>query len=216
MLSKSGNEREVFKYLPFRKSNRGVQPKMGSAGMKAELGSEKVQWVFPNKNPPEIIMKEMMGMVAEIAILILWRNYSYKFGGKIYLQRRGGPIGQRPTMAAARLVMNEFMENYREKLVEAKLNVTLLKVYVDDGRQVTSKLRKGMRYCREKREYVWSREAEEEDLEREKKGEDKGSFMARLCLPLMNDINPDLTFTAEVEKDFPNGKLPTLDTELWM
>ena len=48
--------------------------------MKAELGSKKVQWIFPNRNPPENIMKEMMGMVAKIAILVLWRNYSYKFG----------------------------------------------------------------------------------------------------------------------------------------
>ena len=145
-LSKSGTEREVFKFLPFRKSNRGVQPKMGSTGMKAEIGSEKIQWIFPNKNPSDTIKKEMMGIVAEIAILVLWSNYAYKFGGKTYLQRRGGPIGQRPTMAAARLVMNEFMERYKERLIDADLKVTLLKVYVDDGRQVTTKLKRGMRY----------------------------------------------------------------------
>ena len=40
--------------------------------------------------------------------------------------------------------------------------------------------------------------------------------MARLCLPLMNSINPDLTFTAEVAEDFEDEKLPTLDTKLWM
>ena len=74
MLSKSGTEREVFKFLPFRKSNRGVQPKMGSTGMKAEIGSEKTQWIFPNKNPSDTIKKEMMGMVAKIAILVLWSN----------------------------------------------------------------------------------------------------------------------------------------------
>ena len=55
------------------------------------------------------------------------------------------------------------MEGYREKLVEAGLKVTLLKVYVDDGRQVTTRLRRGMRYSQEKKTLVWSREAEEED-----------------------------------------------------
>ena len=40
--------------------------------------------------------------------------------------------------------------------------------------------------------------------------------MARLCLPAMNAINPDLTFTAEVEEDFANKRLPTLDFSLWM
>ena len=79
-------------------------------------------------------------------------------------------------MAAARLVMNEFMENYMMELVEAKLKVTLLKVYVDDGRQVTSKLRKGMRYCKEKKFLAWSKEAEEEDRDLEKKGEKADSL----------------------------------------
>ena len=89
-------------------------------------------------------------------------------------------------------------------------------MYVDDGRQVTSLLAKGMRYARESRSFEWSKEAEDEDLEREKKGEGKGAFMARLCLPAMNDVNPDLTFTAEVEEDFESRKLPTLDTNMWM
>ena len=40
--------------------------------------------------------------------------------------------------------------------------------------------------------------------------------MARLCLPAMNAINPDLTFTAEVGEDFPDKRLPTLDFSLWM
>ena len=84
------------------------------------------------------------------------------------------------------------------------------------GRQVTTKIRKGMRYCKEKKELEWRKDAEEEDKEMEKKGEKADSFMARVCLPIMNDINQDLTFTAEVASDFPDEKLPTLDCTLWM
>ena len=40
--------------------------------------------------------------------------------------------------------------------------------------------------------------------------------MARACLPAMNHINPDLTFTTEVAEDYENKKLPTLDFNLWM
>ena len=50
----------------------------------------------------------MIGMVAEVGIRILWDNYLYDFGGRTYQQGAGGPIGQRPTMAASRLVMEEF------------------------------------------------------------------------------------------------------------
>ena len=111
-----------------------------------------------------------MGFVAEIAIRILWENYCYRFGGKCHLQNKGGPIGQRPTMAAARLVMIEYMENYRRKLVEGGLKVTMLKVYVDDGRQITSKMKKGHRYDTETEKFVWTREAQEEDERMEKNG----------------------------------------------
>ena len=58
-------------------------------------------------------------------------------------------------------------------------------------------------------------EAEAEDKEKKEEGEDDEMFMARLCLPVMNSINTDLTFTAEVAGDFPNKKLPTLDFNLW-
>ena len=40
--------------------------------------------------------------------------------------------------------------------------------------------------------------------------------MARICLPAMNAVNEDLTFTVEVASDFPEKKLPTLDFNLWM
>ena len=33
--------------------------------------------VFPEKNPTEEKKKEMVGMVVEVAIRILWDNYSY-------------------------------------------------------------------------------------------------------------------------------------------
>jgi hypothetical protein len=39
--------------------------------------------------------------------------------------------------------------------------------------------------------------------------------MARICLPAMNYIDEDLTFTLEVPEEFPKCRLPTLDFLLW-
>ena len=89
-------------------------------------------------------------------------------------------------------------------------------VDVDDGSQVTSTLDRGMKYYQEKREFVWTAEAEEEDKLKANEGEDDEMLMARLCLPVMNSINEDLTFTVEVAGNFNNKKLPTLDFNLWM
>ena len=207
--------KEIRRYLPLRKSAQGVEPGMASQSLRKDDALEK-QWYFPHRNPGEMEIKMMIGLVAEIGVRILWDNYCYDFGGETHLQQEGGPIGQRPTMAAARIVMNDFFEEYERILRGAKLQITLLKVYVDDGRQVTSLLDRGMRYNKETKEFTWTAEAEEEDREKEENGEDDDMFMARLCLPVMNSINEDLTFTAEVAGDFPTKKLPTLDFNLWM
>ena len=127
------------------------------------------------------------------------------------MQREGGPIGQRPTMAASRLVMQDFFEKYHNILVSSGLRTFLMKVYVDDGRQVSTTLRKGMRFSKNKGAFMWDREAEMEDIKLESEGECRNMFMARICLEAMNSINPDLTFTAEVEEDFKDNRLPTLD-----
>ena len=208
--------KKVKRYMPVRKSCQGVEPGMSSKGLENKEGKEDLQWIFPRKNPPMETIKEIASIVAEIAIRILWSNYCYDFGGQTYLQQEGGPIGQRPTMAASRIVMQQFFEDYEKILLKADLEISMLKVYVDDGRQITSLLEKGMRYCETDKEFKWNKIAEEEDKKKELEGEDKNTFMARLCLPALNDINPDLTFTVEVEEDFPHKKLPTLDTNMWL
>ena len=163
----SGIPKEIRKYLPLRKSGQGVEQGMASQSLRKDDALEK-QWYFPHRNPGEEEVKVMIGAVAEIGVRILWENYCYDFGGNTHLQSRGGPIGQRPTMAAARIIMNDFFEEYEKILRGANLLITLLKVYVDDGRQMTSTLDKGMRYDQEKREFVWTEEAEEEDKRKAK------------------------------------------------
>ena len=111
---------------------------------------------------------------------------------KTYQQGEGKPIGQRPTMAASRLVMEDFFQEYKKILEKATVRVMMMKVYVDDGRQVTTLMRKGMRYRQDMKEFMWDMEAQEEDEKLEKQGENKDEFMARICLPAMNDINVDL------------------------
>ena len=44
---------------------------------------------------------------------------------------------------------------------------------------------------------------------------ERNARMIRLCLPLINSINENLVFTAEMPEDFPSKRLPTLDFELW-
>ena len=122
---------------------------MQSRGFRKEQNIEKLQWFYNRQNPSKEVVKEMMGLTCEVAINILWRNYCYTFGGEIRLQDAGGPIGQRPTMAASRLIVMDFMRKYERILLRSEVKISVLKIYVGDGRQVTSRMRKGMRYSKE-------------------------------------------------------------------
>ena len=44
----------------------------------------------------------------------------------------------------------------------------------------------------------------------------KKGRMVRILAPAMKDINPDLRFTTEIQEDFRNNRLPTLDCSLWL
>ena len=94
--------------------------------------------------------------------------------------------------------------------------MTLLKIYVDDVRQVSSVLKTGTRYSEVERRMTWSKEAEKEDEDLRRRGESDDSRMARVLRPAMNSINDDLRFTTEIVEEFDDKKLPTLDFKLWL
>ena len=160
--------------------------------------------------------RELIGRCAEIATRTIFRNFCYKFAGKVYMQTDGGPIGARVTMCVARIVMHDWGEKYRMILTKASLKIALLSSYVDELRQGTQCLRFGMRYDQISMEFVWNMEAESEDkILREVDGEKNNKRMARVCLEAANSINRDLEFTMETPEDFEGERLPTLDTDWW-
>ena len=166
--------------LPTRKNPRST--KLTIASIKADYNPEK-QWIFPTKVLDKTEIKKVVARVVEIATRSL---FSYKFGGKHFEQKKGGPIGVRATGAAAELVM-----------------------------QACSILEKGMRFSEQENKFSFSKEAELGDARLEKMGESKNQRMARVCQPAMNSINPDLVFTVESQEDFEKERLPTLDFEIW-
>ena len=47
----------------------------------------------------------VIAKVLKTSILAMFKTHTYSFGGKYYLQVKGGPIGLRSTCCIARLVM---------------------------------------------------------------------------------------------------------------
>ena len=208
--------KSLWKILPYRRKVGGVTPGMASQGMTGKRGRIEDQWVFKCKEVSREQMMEIVGRCAEIAIRVVFENFTYNFGGKIFLQRTGGPIGARLTMACSRVVMQDWGEEYHKILVGSGLRVSLLRIYVDDVRQASTVLRRGTRYDEVKRQLVWTEDSEEEDELLSEKGETADARMVRILTPVMNNINPDLKFTSEIREDFQDGKIPTLDCKIWM
>ena len=70
--------------------------------------------------------------VLEIAICSMFSNHVYRYGGRIYKQTKGGPIGLRLTGVVARVVMDRWARKFTNHLRQAQIVLQLLVKYVDD------------------------------------------------------------------------------------
>ena len=100
----------------------------------------------------------------------------------------GGPIGARCTIAASRLIMQDWSEGYEAILVRSGVRVDALRGYVDDGRQFSDMMIRGTRFNRERGLFTWR-----EDWERKDEAEDLPDEvrMSRVCVEAMNVVNED-------------------------
>ena len=174
------------------------------------------QWILKCKDVTRDQRMEIVGRCLEIAMRVVFENFSYMFGGKTFLQEEGGPIGNRLTMACSRVVMTDWREKYLDILDKAGIVTTLLKIYVDDVRQISTKIRDELRYEADKEDWMWSAEAEDEDVRKRSEGQTVDGRMARILQLAMNSINGDLVFTTELQEDFPDGRLKILDFKMWL
>ena len=118
--------------LPSRRYVKGTRPGITGAGpMGAETGDQE-QWKFPRVTLTKKEKVLIVATVMRIAVLTLFRTHTYGFGGKVFLQKAGGPIGLRSTCAIARLVMVWWDEELLELLVKNNVITNGEARYVDD------------------------------------------------------------------------------------
>ena len=116
-------------------------------------------------------------------------------------------------MCIARLIMGEWGEKMREILKESGIKSYLNGSYVDDIRFCLSSHPRGWRWEEKQKKFVFKEEWKEED---DSLNESDKMRMSKELNKSMNSVYSFLKFTVETEEDFENGRLPTLDCELWM
>ena len=84
-------------FMPTRWSKQGTTPQLNGTNVKQPNSNVESQWVFPDLTPTEHQIRLLMGAALYVAVKTLYRTHMYTFGGKVYLQSDGGPIGLRFT-----------------------------------------------------------------------------------------------------------------------
>ena len=66
-----------------------------------DIEKDKLQWI--HKPPPKNIMlrRKILAKAIEVGVKLLFSTFAYTFGGKVYRQLDGAPIGTRVACAAA-------------------------------------------------------------------------------------------------------------------
>ena len=90
--------------LPVRRGKRGTRPGVKGAGPRGKLKGDQEQWIFMDVILEEWEKREIVAEIVSMATRAMFRNHFYKFGGKMYRQASGGPIGLRGTCAVARVL----------------------------------------------------------------------------------------------------------------
>ena len=145
--------------------------------------------------------------VVSIATQAMFQNHFYTFGGEVFHQRQGGPIGLRGTCAIARVVMQLFDDKWGRKLHDLGLKTFLRMRYVDDTRVFMPPRRPGWRWTGGSLKYRKTWELEDQGTT----GEER---TVRIMMETMKGIEEYLEFTSESGLDFEDGWIPTLDASL--
>ena len=84
--------------------------------------------------------------MVSLATRAMFRLHHYKFGGKMFKQMEGGPIGLRGTCSIARLVMQIFDGKWLGGLRSLGVTTELDGRYMDDGRNILAPFKAGWRW----------------------------------------------------------------------
>ena len=193
--------------LPVRRSKNGTRPGVAGPGPMGLEIHDQEQWVFPAVVLTEEEKRLIIATVVKIACRTLFKNHLYEFGGKIFKQREGGPIGLRATCAVARLVMCIWDRLWKNRLEHLGIRTELEVRYMDDGRVAMHPIRNGWRWTDEGLQFCQAWATEDLDLS-------PTEVTSRIMLGTMNGVVKGINFTVETRLDFDGHWLPTLDIKL--
>ena len=185
--------------IPTRINKDNGNPQSLSSNINRNLEN----WDFSSlkNNLNDKLRKEMIAYSLQVMILLLTSSTCYKFGGKIYKQKKGLEIGLRASAALARLVMCKWDITWAALMKNCNLMLLIFYRYVDDLRLCLRPLKEGWFWLDGK----WTFDPERPDTR------DTVTRTIEEIHKSLNSVWDFLEFTTESQRDFQDGTLPTLD-----
>ena len=167
--------------------------------------------------------KLLMGCLIEQLVRIVFSTHYYEWDGALYRQVSGGPIGLRASGVVGRILMDHWVNMIHRKAKECQelnavdplkyesLDVKALWKYVDDCVSILKKMRLGTRYLNDKLEWreSWEQEDKEQNVTEEANTLKQFASIASSMIKCLN-------FTHDAPEANENGRMPVLDTEMWL
>ena len=134
-----------------------------------------------------MVVAEVVKIIAEV----MFTNHLYTFGGQVYRQKRGGPIGLRGTCALARLMMCNWDRLWVNLMVKNRVKIEEYMRYMDDGRSFLHPFKAGWRWVDGGLKYKEAWRVED----KHKTGQ---QITEEILGNSMQEVYPSLKFTTEV------------------
>ena len=144
--------------VPKRKNRGGKRPGKTTPELSmkklapgdAEPAKKSKQSLWEDTDPyntlSDLDKTRLLATVMLIATRLVFKFHIYRFGGEVFRQLRGGPIGLRFTSIVARIVMDSWITLFLAALLKAGVNILGAMKYVDDINLVIQMLGLGTRW----------------------------------------------------------------------
>ena len=190
---------------------RWKNKKVEALRVTGDTGKSMDNWIFPNQTPSVFQIKLILGLIIEVGVILAMGSHVYEFNGRFFLQLLGGPIGMVLTAWLSSIIMKAFDNLWVNLLLSNNIRLLGYGRYVDDSRVFNNGIQRGWRWVDSHFAFD-TKWAEEDDIE----NLPNDIRTVKLFVQAMNSIMPFLSFTGEAPSEFQNGRLPTLDCDLFV
>ena len=84
----------------------------------------------------------------------MFENHLYTFRGKVFKQKRDGPIGLRGTCVIARLVMSNWDRKFKMMMSRNRIYIQKYVRYMDGGRLFMAPIKRGWKWIQGELQYM--------------------------------------------------------------